>query len=101
MEGYRKLRPVYYPGIGLEGMRESTEDLKLVGELAEIQTGNLPVARCKRFTALGDLRARTVYRFTYIMQKTYTFLVHVAPKLPLDFFNTTYGPQYNKPSQEV
>ena len=46
------------------------KDLKLVGELAEISTGNLPVVRFKRFIASGDLRARTVYRFTYIMQGT-------------------------------
>lgn len=68
MKGYRKLGQAYSPGICLERMTESMEDLKLVGELAEISTGNLPVARCKRFTALGDLRARTFYRFTCIMQ---------------------------------
>ena len=46
------------------------EDLKLVGERTDIPTGNFPVPRSKGFTALGDLRARTVYRFTYIMQET-------------------------------
>jgi len=70
MKGYRKLRQAYCPGICSEGMRESMEDLKLVGERTDIPTGNFPVPRSKGFTALGDLRARTVYRFTYIMQET-------------------------------
>jgi len=70
MKGYRKLRQAYCPGICLEGMRESMVDLKLVGERAEISTGSLLVPRCKRFTALGDLRARRVYLFTHIMQET-------------------------------
>jgi hypothetical protein len=45
-KGYRKLQQAYSPEICVEGMRESMEDLKLVGELAEISTGNLPLARC-------------------------------------------------------
>jgi len=69
--------------------------------VAEIPNGNLPVARCKRFTALGDLSARTVYRYTFIMQETYILLVHVTLKLPLDFINKTYGAQYNKPIFDV